>query len=337
MHRRYTRHCVDSPGDRDRHRHGYGRRFGRGGPRARRGDVRAAALALLAERPMHGYEMIKEIEERSGGIWRPSAGSIYPTLQLLEDEGLIRGEESDGRRRFSLTEDGEKANADREGSLPWEEVTAGADPNELRLRKSYFALRAAVQQVARAGTDEQAGRVAELIDEARRGVYAILAEEGWSIAATTKVPTLYEHAGGAEALRRWLDAFYDRVEQDDLISPLFPGGVGEEHRAHVTLWWSEVFGGPSAYTDELGGYPRMLKRHLGLAITAQQRLRFATLMSEAADAAALPDDPEFRSALMAYVEWGTRIAMHNSQPGAGVVREAPVPRWGWGEAPPFDG
>jgi len=178
MHRCYTRHRPDEFGHRERHRHGYGRRFGHGGPRARRGDVRAATLALLAERPMHGYEMIKEIEERSGGLWRPSAGSIYPTLQLLEDEGLIRGEESDGRRRFTLTDDGEKALAERDGPLPWEEVTAGADPNEVRLRQSFLALRAAVLQVTRAGTDEQAGRVRELMDETRRRVYAILAEEG---------------------------------------------------------------------------------------------------------------------------------------------------------------
>src|SRR6476659_5530418 len=82
----------------------YGR--GRGGPRARRGDVRAAVLALLAERPMHGYEMIKEVEERTQGAWTPSAGSIYPTLQMLEDEGLIRGEESEGKRRFTLTDAG---------------------------------------------------------------------------------------------------------------------------------------------------------------------------------------------------------------------------------------
>ena len=84
------------------HRHG-SHRGGRGA-RARRGDVRAAVLALLNDQPMHGYEMITEIEERSGGYWRPSAGSIYPTLQLLEDEGLIVGEESDGKRRFTLTD-----------------------------------------------------------------------------------------------------------------------------------------------------------------------------------------------------------------------------------------
>jgi hemoglobin len=105
----------------------------------------------------------------------------------------------------------------------------------------------------------------------------------------------------------------------------------------VTLWWSEVFGGPPAYTERLGGYKRMIRRHIGLAIAPEQRLRFVTLMSEAADEADLPADPEFRSALMAYVEWGTRIAMHNSEPGADVVPDAPVPHWGWGEAPPFEG
>src|SRR5436190_4116105 len=77
---------------------------GRGGPRMRRGNVRAAILALLAERPMHGYEMIQELESRTNGLWRPSAGSIYPTLQMLEDEGLVSGEASEGKRRFSLTD-----------------------------------------------------------------------------------------------------------------------------------------------------------------------------------------------------------------------------------------
>jgi DNA-binding PadR family transcriptional regulator len=162
---------------RELRRHGYGRRHGRGGPRARRGDVRAAILALLAERPMHGYEMIQEIEERSGGLWRPSAGSIYPTLQLLEDADLIRGTESEGKRRFELTDEGRKAVEEREGALPWEEVTAGADPHEVRLRESFFALQAAVLQAGRAGSPEQRARVREAIDEARRRVYAILAED----------------------------------------------------------------------------------------------------------------------------------------------------------------
>jgi len=133
-----------------------------------------------------------------------------------------------------------------------------------------------------------------------------------------------------------IDAFYDRVEADDLLAPLFPGGVGPVHRDHVVAWWCEVFGGPTRYSDELGGYEQMLAKHRNLAITPEQRFRFVSLMSLAADDAKLPDDPEFRSALLAYLEWGTRLARHNSQPRAKVIEHAPVPRWGWGEAPPFD-
>ena len=96
-----------------------------------------------------------------------------------------------------------------------------------------------------------------------------------------------------------------------------------------------MFGGPSRYTDELGGYRHMVTRHLDLGITPEARGRFVTLMSLAADDAGLPYDPEFRSALMAYAEWGTRLALQNSQPGAEVPLQAPVPRWGWGEAPPY--
>jgi len=150
------------------------------------------------------------------------------------------------------------------------------------------------------------------------------------------VKTLYEWAGGEAAFEGLIDAFYDRVEADELISPLFPNGVSAEHRDHVVAWWCEVFGGPKRYSDELGGYEHMLAKHRGLAITPEQRLRFATLMSLAADDAGLPDDPEFRSALVAYLEWGTRLAMHNSQPGAAVAQHAPVPHWGWGEAPPYE-
>ena len=150
-------------------------------------------------------------------------------------------------------------------------------------------------------------------------------------------PTLYEWAGGLAAIEKMINAFYDRVERDELLSPLFPGGVHEPHRDHVAAWWCEVFGGPTRYTDELGGYENMLARHRGLGITPEQRLRFATLMSLAADDAGLPDDREFRSAFMGYVEWGTRLALHNSQSDADdVPQEAPTPRWGWGEAPPYE-
>ena len=149
------------------------------------------------------------------------------------------------------------------------------------------------------------------------------------------VPTLVEWAGGPPAIRRLIDAFYDRVEADELLRQFFPGGVSLEHRDHVTLWWVEVFGGPADYTERLGGYERMLAHHRGLGITPEQRLRFATTMSQAADDAQLPDDPEFRAALIGYLEWGTRLALSNSQPGATPVEHAPVPHWGWGVAPPY--
>ena len=154
---------------------------------------------------------------------------------------------------------------------------------------------------------------------------------------TSETPSLFDWAGGADPFRRLIDAFYDRVETDDLLSPLFPGGVREEHRAHVTTWWIEVFGGPADYTGQLGGYPRMLAHHRELRITPEQRLRFATLMSQAADDAGLPEDPEFRAAFVGYVEWGTRLARHNSHPGNEIVGQAPVPHWGWGVAPPWTG
>ena len=151
----------------------------------------------------------------------------------------------------------------------------------------------------------------------------------------TKTPTIYEWAGGREAFARWLNAFYDLVEGDELLAPIFGGLVTPEHRDHVTTWWCEVMGGADGYTAEHGGYEHMLAKHRGLAITQSQRLRFVTLLSRAADLVELPADPEFRAAIMGYAEWGTRLAVHNSQPGAEVFAHAPVPRWGWGVAPPY--
>jgi hemoglobin len=150
-------------------------------------------------------------------------------------------------------------------------------------------------------------------------------------------PTIYEWAGGTAAFERWLNAFYDLVEGDELLAPMFGGRVSEEHREHVLAWWVEVMGGPDGSTRELGGYPTMLAHHRGLRITPEQRLRFVTLLSEAADRAELPADPEFRAAIMGYAEWGSRLAMHNSAPDAAVAEQAPVPHWGWGVAPPFEG
>jgi hemoglobin len=148
-------------------------------------------------------------------------------------------------------------------------------------------------------------------------------------------PTIFEWAGGREPMVRWLETFYDAVERDDLLGPVFGGTVSREHRDHVADWWCEVMGGPAEYTAHRGGYPHMLSKHRGLGISGAQRLRFVTLLSTAADDANLPADPEFRAAVMGYAEWGTRLAVENSAPEATPVGQAPVPRWGWGVAPPY--
>ena len=151
-----------------------------------------------------------------------------------------------------------------------------------------------------------------------------------------ETPTLHEWAGGTDAFVRLTKAFYARVTDDELLGPLF-ARMDPEHFRYVALWLAEVFGGPAVYTEEHGGYEHMLAMHRGLAITSDQRLRFVTLLSAAADTAGLPDDPESRAALMGYAEWGTRLAVENSAPGAEPAPHAPVPRWGWGVAPPYEG
>lgn len=147
------------------------------------------------------------------------------------------------------------------------------------------------------------------------------------------VPTVYEWGGGAAAFDRLTTVFYRRVREDPILSPLF-AHMPADHPKHVAAWLAEVFGGPKTYTTELGGYPHMLSKHFNLGLTEEQRARWAQLIAASADEAGLPADPEFRSAFVAYIEWGTRIALANSQPGATPPPVAPVPRWGWGEAPP---
>jgi hemoglobin len=147
-------------------------------------------------------------------------------------------------------------------------------------------------------------------------------------------PSLAAWAGGPEAIERLTEVFYRRVHADPLIGPLF-AHVGDAHAHHVAQWLTEVFRGPEAYSVEHGGYPRMVRHHVGLAITEEQRARWAHLIGLAADEAGLPDDPEFRSAFVAYIEWGSRIGKENSRPDATPPLSAPMPHWGWGEAPPY--
>ncbi len=152
---------------------------GFGGPhgsRARRGDVRPAILRLLSEQPMHGYQIIQELSARSGGAWSPSAGSVYPTLQLLADEGLVTAEETAGKKVFSLTDAGKAAVAETaDQPAPWEEAAQG-DSGVADYREAVGKFMAAVFQVGKNGTKAQIEAALEVLDEARKKLYAILAE-----------------------------------------------------------------------------------------------------------------------------------------------------------------
>jgi DNA-binding PadR family transcriptional regulator len=147
-----------------------------GGRRGRRGDVRVAILALLAEQPRHGYEIISEIAERSGGFWRPSPGSIYPTLQLLADEGLVTSQDEGGKKLFELTEEGRAAAERQDSTPPWEQIAHDVDPTEVSLRHAGGTLIAAAIQVSQAGTPNQKKRAVEVLNETRRLLYGILGE-----------------------------------------------------------------------------------------------------------------------------------------------------------------
>ena len=142
-------------------------------------------------------------------------------------------------------------------------------------------------------------------------------------------PTLFEWAGGAPALHRMTKIFYEKyVPADPLLGPLF-ANMAPDHPERVAAWLGEVFGGPKAYTDVYGGYERMVSRHLGRALREEQRARWVQLLCTSADDAGLPADPEWRAAFVSYLEWGSRIALENSQPGAQPPPHMPVPRWWW--------
>jgi DNA-binding PadR family transcriptional regulator len=160
-------------------------KFGGRGPRVRRGDVRAAILDLLAEgQPWNGYQIIQEIGSRTEGVWRPSAGSVYPALQLLEDEGLIstqRDEATDGRTRmFTLTDQGRAYVEEHAAELraSWDAVTGSVDASEVQLRDTVKQVIVAVTQVAQAGSPAQIQQAGKILADTRRALYRILAADG---------------------------------------------------------------------------------------------------------------------------------------------------------------
>jgi DNA-binding PadR family transcriptional regulator len=153
--------------------------FGRGGRRASRGDVRAAVVLLLAEEPRNGYALMQEIERRSGGVWRPSPGSIYPALQQLEDQGFIRMQEGGPGRTFELTDAGHRLVEEHRDELgePWAAATGGLPKEAFEVRELLSQVAAAAMQVIQAGTADQRAQAVTLLTETRRSLYRLLAEE----------------------------------------------------------------------------------------------------------------------------------------------------------------
>ncbi|EQA45644.1 globin, protozoan/cyanobacterial family [Leptospira broomii serovar Hurstbridge str. 5399] len=145
-----------------------------------------------------------------------------------------------------------------------------------------------------------------------------------------KIPSLYEWAGGMQTFERLTKLFYQKVLQDDLLEPVFKH-MSPEHQQRVAHFIAEVFGGPKTYSSEDGSHYAMIQKHLSKRLTEDQRKRWIRLLLETADEINLPDDPEFRSAFVAYIEWGTRIAVNNSNTDELLMNpNEPMPKWGWG-------
>lgn len=149
--------------------------------------------------------------------------------------------------------------------------------------------------------------------------------------AKATVPTLYEWAGGMDKFEAWTKLFYQRVREDDVLEPVFRG-MSPDHAPHVAHFIAEVFRGPTTYSSDEGSHYDMIRHHLGKHLTEAQRQRWVRLIQDVADEVGMPDDPEFRSALVGYLEWGSRLAVINSNADAVTEQvDAPMPKWGWGE------
>jgi hemoglobin len=144
------------------------------------------------------------------------------------------------------------------------------------------------------------------------------------------VPSLYQWMGGISALEKLTAHFYTKVRTDDVLGPVFVH-MSPDHPAHVAAFLAEVLGGPKLYSERHGGHPEMIRHHLGRNLSEAQRRRWINLLLDAHAELGLPGDPEFASALVGYLEWGTRMAVLNSRPGATPGLDEPMPSWGWGE------
>ncbi|HEY0054239.1 MAG TPA: group II truncated hemoglobin [Pedobacter sp.] len=146
----------------------------------------------------------------------------------------------------------------------------------------------------------------------------------------SKTPSLYDWAGGMPAFENLMVRFYNKVLLDPLLQPVFKH-MSTEHQQHVAHFLAEVFGGPRFYSTKEGSHFKMIQKHIGKHLTEEHRKQWVYLLVETADELHLPDDPEFRSAFMAYIEWGTRLAVNNSNVNDVVMNmDEPMPKWGWG-------
>jgi len=159
---------------------------GRQGPAVRRGEIRPLILTVLRQKPMHGYEVIQELEAQSGGRWRPSAGSVYPTLQQLADEGLVRSTEVDGRRTYTLTDEGQKVAAETGSRSPWTEPDSDEQPDVMRLA---MQLAGAVVQVQKLGSPKARTEASQILTDARKQMYRLLSEDEDVDASTYEAET----------------------------------------------------------------------------------------------------------------------------------------------------
>ena len=165
----------DMPWGWGHHRGGFGPPR-RGPSRARRGDVQIAILNLLSEQSMHGYQIIQELSDRSGGAWTPGPGSIYPTLQAMEDQDLVISEQTGSKRVYSLTESGKALAETSEEQAPWDQIAESSEPM-LELRQAMGTLSMAVMQLVHAASEEQIAKAVSIIDGARKAIYLMLASD----------------------------------------------------------------------------------------------------------------------------------------------------------------
>src|SRR5690242_11986438 len=176
-HRTEERNTMEDRRHRGRGRH-RDREGGWGGPRMRRGQIRTALLAVLAVGPGHGYDVMQKLEDKTGGAWRPSPGSVYPTLQLLEDEGLVRSTERDGKRVFEITDAGRAEANERlaeAGGAPWDAPAEGTRRRDVV--QAIRGLHVAFRQIAEAGDAAQVDRAIAIVTDARKQLYQILASD----------------------------------------------------------------------------------------------------------------------------------------------------------------